>query len=202
MRVLHLTTEFPPLVYGGLGTAVGALVRASSHAGIEVAVLLVGAGGDPSYVQPAFVRKRPRSEAGIKLPAGIHLCPVSHAEAEDRGVRLVKEWRPEVIHLHVFWLWPLARTICARTGIRLVYTVHSLDRAEYELGQGPSECLSQWETQADLIASADLIVALTRSEHELLTEYCPLVRDRIRVVGNGIEDSTAARSSSSPASRQ
>ena len=82
MRVLHLTTEFPPIVHGGLGTAVGALVRASSDVGIEVAVLLVGAGGDPSYVQPAFVRKRPRSEAGIEAPAGIHLYPVSHAEAE------------------------------------------------------------------------------------------------------------------------
>ena len=25
MRVFHLTTEFPPLVYGGLGTAIGGL---------------------------------------------------------------------------------------------------------------------------------------------------------------------------------
>jgi hypothetical protein len=23
MRILHLTTEFPPVIYGGLGTAVG-----------------------------------------------------------------------------------------------------------------------------------------------------------------------------------
>ena len=156
-------------------------------------MLLVGAGGDPSYLQPGFVRKRSRSEPGIEAPTGIHLWLVSHAEAEAFGVRFVKEWRPDVIHLHVFWLWPLARTICARTGIRLVYTVHSLDRAEYEVGQGPPECLSQWETQVDLITSADLIVALTRNERELLTEYCPLMRDRIRVVGNGIEDSAAAR---------
>jgi glycogen(starch) synthase len=193
MRVLHLTTEFPPIVYGGLGTAVGALVRASSQAGVEVAVLLVGTGGDPSYVQPAFVRKRPRSEASIESPAGVHLFPVSHADAEALGLRLVEAWRPDVIHLHVFWLWPLARTIRVRTGIRLVYTVHSLDRAEYELGQGPPECLSQWETQADLISSADLIVALTCDERALLTEYCPIARERIRVVGNGIEDSDAAR---------
>ena len=52
MRVLHLTTEFPPIIYGGLGTAVGGLVAASSQAGIETAVLLVGAGGDPSYQRP------------------------------------------------------------------------------------------------------------------------------------------------------
>lgn len=37
MRVLHLTTEFPPVIYGGLGTAVGGLVAASARTGIEVA---------------------------------------------------------------------------------------------------------------------------------------------------------------------
>jgi glycosyltransferase involved in cell wall biosynthesis len=87
----------------------------------------------------------------------------------------------------------LARVLRARTGIPLVYTVHSLDRAEYELGQDPSEYLGQWDLQADLIGSADLIIALTRNERDLLIEYCPAVQDRIRVVGNGIEDTVDAR---------
>lgn len=42
MRVLHLTPEFPPVIWGGLGTAVGGLANASSRYGIEVGVLLVG----------------------------------------------------------------------------------------------------------------------------------------------------------------
>ena len=42
MRVLHLTTEFPPVIYGGLGTAVGGLVGASRRGGIAAGVLLVG----------------------------------------------------------------------------------------------------------------------------------------------------------------
>jgi glycosyltransferase involved in cell wall biosynthesis len=71
--------------------------------------------------------------------------------------------------------------------------VHSLDRAEYELWLGPPECLGQWQTQAELIASADLIVALTRSEERLIADYCPQASDRIRVVGNGIEDTAGAR---------
>ena len=41
LRVLHLTTEFPPVIYGGLGTAVGGWVTASARAGITVAVELV-----------------------------------------------------------------------------------------------------------------------------------------------------------------
>jgi glycogen(starch) synthase len=193
MRVLHLTTEFPPIIYGGLGTAVGGLVAASSHAGIETSVLLVGAGSDPAYRQSALTSAGAAAEPDIQPAAGVHLHPVSHADAERYALGLISDWRPDVLHLHVFWLWPLAKALCARTGLGLVYTVHSLDRAEYELGQGPSECLGQWETQADLIASADLIVALTRSERDLLIEYCPQVTDRIRVVGNGIEDTVRAR---------
>jgi glycogen synthase len=42
MRVLHLTPEFPPVIWGGLGTAVGGLVTASAKSGITIAVLLVG----------------------------------------------------------------------------------------------------------------------------------------------------------------
>jgi glycogen(starch) synthase len=42
MRVLHLTTEFPPVIWGGLGTAVGGIVIASAGAGLTVGVLLVG----------------------------------------------------------------------------------------------------------------------------------------------------------------
>jgi glycogen synthase len=193
MRVLHLTTEFPPIIYGGLGTAVGGLVAASSQAGIETAVLLVGAGGDPSYQPPTSTDSGPTNEPAIRSIAGIHVHPVSHADAERYALRLILDWRPDVLHLHVFWLWPLARALRARTGLNIVYTVHSLDRAEYELGKGPPECLSQWDTQIDLIASADLIVALTRSERDLLVEYCPQVSNRIRVIGNGIEDTLGAR---------
>ena len=49
MRVLHLTVEYPPIIHGGLGTAVGGLVQASADAGIDVAVLLVGHEGHPGY---------------------------------------------------------------------------------------------------------------------------------------------------------
>lgn len=192
MRILHLTTEFPPLIYGGLGTAVGALVAASGRAGIDVAVLLVGRGGSGAYAlpvdNPLAVEEPTRVEA-----RGVRLFEASHVNALQIGMDVVRAWRPDVIHLHTFWLWPVAGEIRARTGLPLVYTVHSLDRAEYDLGHGPPECLSQWEVQADLIASSDRVIALTRSERDLIGGYCPGARGRVRVVGNGIADSPEAR---------
>ncbi|RUW85593.1 glycosyltransferase family 4 protein [Mesorhizobium sp. M1E.F.Ca.ET.063.01.1.1] len=189
MRVLHLTTEFPPIIYGGLGTAIGGLVHASARAGIDVAVLLVGGRSNSSYWSAPEAKQLPEAATSTQgEDPGIRLLHASYQEALEMGVRWLRGWKPDVLHLHSFWLWPLARELRKRTGVPLVYTVHSLDRAEYEIGQGPPECLAQWDTQQELIASADLVVALTRSERELVETYCPTARSRVRIVGNGIED--------------
>lgn len=194
MRVLHLTTEFPPVIYGGLGTAIGGLVTASARAGLTVRVLLVGETGHGGYGQPISAEHAVSDrEQVVDTPAGVRIYQASWPNAIEFAMRLVQTWRPDVVHLHPFWLWPVARAIQDRTGTPLVYTVHSLDRAEYEIGQGPPECLPQWETQEGVIAAADRVIALSRDERELLSNYCPGARNRIRIVGNGIDDCPAAR---------
>ena len=72
-----------------------------------------------------------------------------------------------MIHVHVFWLAHVAAAVRQATRAPIVYTVHSLDRAEYERGEGPPECLSQWPIQFDLICHADRVIALTEDEREL-----------------------------------
>lgn len=60
LRILHITPEYPPIIWGGLGTAVGGLVNASARAGISVAVLLIGGvlvrGEDPYGSAPPIQR--------------------------------------------------------------------------------------------------------------------------------------------------
>lgn len=192
MRVLHITTEYPPVIHGGLGTAVGGLVSASALAGIDVAVLLVGHGDLAGYsVSPLSSKTGRRAQPERK--SGITIWAVPHLGAVAASVEFARNWRPDVIHVHVFWLAHVAAAVRKATGAPLVYTVHSLDRAEYELGQGPPECLSQWPIQSDLICDADRIIALTQEEKRLIGEYCPEAADRVRVVGNGIADSSHAR---------
>jgi glycogen(starch) synthase len=129
MRVFHLTTEFPPLVYGGLGTAIGGLVRASARAGIEVAVMLVAGDARASYQWPAKTKNQTDvADDDDTMVEGIHLLHASHGNAQSIAIDWVRVWRSDVLHLHVFWLWPLARSLREQTGIPIVYTVHSLDR--------------------------------------------------------------------------
>lgn len=185
MRVLHLTTEYPPVIYGGLGTAVGGLVKASVNAGIETAVLLFGpSGGGYGEFRPlraGRVLRRRRS-------SGTTVFQVSWFLDIDSVAAIVADWHPDVLHLHSFWLWHIARALREKLAVPMVYTVHSLDRAEYEIGAGPPQCIGQWDIQEAVIYGADRIVSLTSSERMLLMDYCPGLDDRIRVVGNGIED--------------
>jgi glycogen(starch) synthase len=192
MRVLHVTPEFPPVIWGGLGTAVGGLVTASARAEMTVGVLLVGGvlsaghgyGGWQPVAAEHVTSERLRA---IADPNGVNFFQVSPVDATEEAIRLVKEWRPDVIHLHTAWLWHAARAI-QEMGIPLVFTVHSLDRAEYEIGRLPTG----WEDQETVIGAADRVIALSGSEEELVIRYCPTVRGRLRIVGNGIDDCEAA----------
>jgi len=192
MRVLHLTPEFPPVIWGGLGTAVGGLVTASAQAGMTVGVLLVGgvlvvgdeARGYAGGWRPAGLGDAGPEPGAVTNPEGVHFFQVSPERAVRAALRLARRWRPDVVHLHSAWLWPAAHALQERAGVPVVFTVHSLDRAEYEIGQ----FITSWNVQDEVIHTADRLIALSRSEVDLLMHYCPEVAGRIRIVGNGIED--------------
>jgi glycogen synthase len=198
MRVLHLTTEFPPVIYGGLGTAVGGWATASAQAGMTVGVLLVE--GELAIDDPAVTRygavgaHSPTGEDGGRAPAahsGIRFFRTPLAASADAGVQLARRWRPDIIHLHTAMIWHVAEAIRRHTSIPLVYHVHSVDKAEYEIGHEPQPWLAHSQAQEKAIGSADRIIALSRDERDLLATYYPAVRHRIRIVGNGIHEPDA-----------
>ena len=196
LRILHITPEYPPIIWGGLGTAVGGLVHASARAGHSVAVLLIGGvlvkgDGHGSYGSPQFqVEQKLDSFDPFVDQEGVTFFHVAPHEAMEAGIRLAREWKPDVLHLHTAWFAPVADAIREQTGLPLVFTVHSLDRAEYEIGRLPCG----WEGQDAMIRSATRVIALCGDEQDLLSRYFPSeVQSRVRIVGNGIEDAPAAR---------
>jgi glycogen synthase len=197
MRVLHVTPEFPPVIWGGLGTAVGGLANASSRSGIDVGVLLVGGvlvldhvAGKSAYGQPIPGWKSTDADRSVPVnPDGVAFFHVAPDDAIRAAVQLARSWKPDVVHLHTGWLGHVVRAIQQEVGTPFVFTVHSLDRVEYQHGI----YMWGWETQEAAIAAADRVIAISKSEEALIDEYCPYVRDRVRVVGNGIDDTGRAR---------
>ena len=84
--------------------------------------------------------------------------------AIERGLRAIQIWRPDVVHLHTAMLWYVAEAIQASTTTPIVYHVHSVDRAEYEIGHEPNPWLAHSHAQDQAIAASDRLIALTRSE--------------------------------------
>ena len=200
MRVLHLTTEYPPVIFGGLGTAVGGWVKASARGGLSVGVLLVEGPlvlddvAEVRYGAPMGSSSLHQSEPSVVVDReGITFYRTSSSTAIEAGLRMIREWRPDVLHLHTAMLWWVAETLRAQTGLPLVYHVHSVDRAEYELGEEPNQWLAHSEAQEAAIQVADRLIALTHSERDLLETYYPASSARVRVAGNGIDDSELAR---------
>src|SRR5215472_18974051 len=120
MRILHLTTEYPPVIYGGLGTAVGGWVRASARAGLDVAVqllegrLVLGEGW-PAY-GTAPLGWAGIAAGGVTSEEGVLFYTSTWGDAVEVGLRAVRAWRPDVVHLHTAMLWSLADAIQRRTG--------------------------------------------------------------------------------------
>src|SRR5437762_13616237 len=95
MRVLHLTTEFPPVIYGGLGTAVGGWTKACARAGVEIAVQLVGGilaldGTVALYGAPSPRTPYRDVSAARENKEGIRFIQCSEADAIGAGVRAVR----------------------------------------------------------------------------------------------------------------
>ena len=96
MRVLHLTPEFPPVIWGGLGTAVGGLATASARAGLSVGVLLIGGVlviGNSSYGNGnLFWDRTIISDESLTFGRdGVFFLHVSPQEAEEAGIRFVRK---------------------------------------------------------------------------------------------------------------
>jgi glycosyltransferase involved in cell wall biosynthesis len=174
---------------------VGGLTTACARAGMSIDVLLVRHEYVRSYGRsfPSWTVSASSGETSRDGKQLVTIFSVPSCDAIDAAMRLVRARQPDIIHIHPVELWPIGKAIKQATGIPIVYTVHSLNLAEYEVGHEPPEILNLWHTQQALIAEADRILALTEEEKALLLHSCPSARDRVRVVGNGIDDSAVAR---------
>src|SRR4028119_1556142 len=83
-------------------------------------------------------------EGGALMRAGLVRAPQS--EDIDVLIRRASDWRPDIVHLHSVELWSVADAIRQESGASLVYTVHSLQLAEYEIG-GALGGLELWPRQ-------------------------------------------------------
>ncbi len=193
LRVLQISWEYPPVMYGGLGRHVHALSLALAEAGADVVVLTQGpadAGGDIDVAGSGSVRVR-RTTLEPDSP-DVHTDTAAFVRLlgdrlTTQGRRLVEGWSPDVVHGHDWVVAHPSAAVAAHAGVPLVMTVHA---TELGLWNGwLTTDFSRWRTEVerDLVARADRTVVCSEAMRREAVEGLRADPARTVVVPNGVD---------------
>jgi|SRR6185437_5476215 len=183
MRVLFLTNEYPPNVYGGAGTHVDYLSRFLSRL-IQVEVRCFG--DQVRHADGLCVRGFGNKNAS-ELCYPRSLRPVFGALQKCLDFNTF-EMDADVVHCHTWYSYFGGIIAKLNYGIPLVITVHSLEllrpwKSE-QLGRGYD--FTCW-LEAAALRAADAVVAVSAETREDVLRLFGLPKRRVHVVHNGID---------------
>ncbi len=186
MRILLLTNEYPPHVYGGAGVHVEYLTRemcrqeGGAH---EVSVLCFG---------DQDVREANLTVRGVAAPAADAPQQARHAKLFDTlGRNLVMAAAvsgADIIHCHTWYSHWAGCLLKQLTGARLVLTTHSLEpHRPWKAEQlGTAYRASTW-IEKTAYENADGVVAVSPQMREDVLKLYDVAPDRVHVIPNGID---------------
>ena len=132
MRILHVSWEYPPLVYGGLGRHVHGLAEAQAAAGHDVMVVTQQPEGTESdeVVRGVRVVRAPHEPLRIgesEILGWVDGLGRALARSAERA-----GWTPEVVHAHDWVVAGAGRLLRDRLGVPLVATVHATEAGRHQ----------------------------------------------------------------------
>jgi glycogen synthase len=185
MKVLYLTREFPPYIYGGAGVHVEHLAAEMARLA-EVEVRCFGdqhdsGGSDRPKVVGLSAWHQALEQADGRLRKALSPLSVNLAAAALPA-------DADVVHCHTWYSMMGGLWAKLLYGIPLVLTTHSLEPLrpwkKEQLGRGYD--LSRWIEQT-AIHAADAIIAVSRgTRDEILQVYSP-DPSRVHVIHNGVD---------------
>lgn len=192
MRVLHVSWEYPPLVYGGLGRHVHALAEAQAARGDSVTVLTQAFAGEPDDTHVNGVRVVRVSHDPPALPFDErHLLGwVMSLESSmvRNGIGLVAETNPEVIHAHDWIVAHAAVTLrSVSSGAALVATIHATEAGRHQgwLPGDTSEAVHAIEHW--LVHQSDRVITCSQHMRWEVERLFGTESDHVDVVANGVD---------------
>jgi glycogen synthase len=194
MKVAMLGWEFPPFMAGGLGVHCLHLTRGLASLGVQVDFYMPSVEGRDG---PLGIAKRYDHLNIIEVPADPGLEPYGRIMETYDGdfnrsvmkynARLVDSFattNADLIHCHDWITVPAALELKERTGLPLVFTVHS---TEYDRSAGfyPQQWIEDLERAA--VHAADAVIAVSRYTKGLLEKRYGAHADRVVAIHNGID---------------
>ncbi len=181
-RILLLTNEFPPSVYGGAGMHVAELSRElRSRASLDIRTF-----GDHDIAEPGWRVKGYRVAHDL-APADERVRGAWDALSRDLAMA-IDPVQADVVHCHTWYVHLSGMLVRQAYGVPLVVTVHSLEPLRpwkrEQLGGGYD--LSSWvERQA--LESADAVIAVSQGTRDDVLGHFEVAPERVHVIHNGVD---------------
>lgn len=184
-RILTLTREYPPHIYGGAGVHVENLTRELAR----IADVDVRCFGNQDVPGGSGVPSARGFEAPFAFPAD--LDPRLLKALQPLSVNLATAGQPveaDVVHCHTWYSMMAGLWTKILYGIPLVVTIHSLEPLrpwkEEQLGRGYH--LSSW-MEKTAVEAADAVIAVSEGTRREVLECYDLDPSRVHVIYNGID---------------
>jgi starch synthase len=189
MRILLLSREYPPHIYGGAGVVVDHLSRAlARRASVEVRCF-----GDQEQAQPPLTVRGyapwPRLAGGPEAPYAPAL------EALSVGLAMARDpVAADVVHTHTWYVGLGGMLVQSIHDLPLVVTLHSMEplrpwKAD-QLGTGYA--VSSWAERL-AVERADRVIAVSAQMRGDILTHFQVDPDRVVVIHNGVDAEAFAR---------
>ena len=184
MKILILTNEYPPNVYGGAGVHVDYLVRElAATAGHDIRVLCFG---------DQHLRQANLEVQGVDRVMNLPTDGFAHPALVKTLLREIAMTgsadEADIVHCHTWYTHLAGCLVKQLTGAGLVLTTHSLEpHRPWKFEQlGTSYHASSW-MEKTAYENADGVIAVSGSMREDVQTLYRVPPGRIRVIHNGID---------------
>lgn len=193
MRILHLSWEYPPVVYGGLGRHVHALAETQAAQGHDVVVLTQSPGGegretDAEVNGVRILRVRPTAPGDVDWREDFQLWAFGFNTAVARtGIALGRSWRPQVIHAHDWLIGQAAVLLREVWQVPVVLTVHATEAGRTGGVIETPLSVAIHDSEAWTVAEADRVIVCSDAMQDEVVSLFGVEATEVSVIPNGID---------------
>jgi glycogen synthase len=184
MKVVMLTREYPPQIYGGAGVVVGELSRAlSRRMGVEVRCFGERAPSTDGIAVRGYTPwERLKAEAdGPAFAPALETLSIGLAMARDAI-------DADVVHAHTWYADMAGVWIRMLHRVPLIVTLHSLEPLRpWKADQLGSGYLLSSQIEKTAVETADRVIAVSGQMREDILRHFSVDPDRVVVIHNGID---------------
>jgi glycogen(starch) synthase len=185
MRVLMVSWEYPPVVYGGLGRHVHGLSEALVADGHEVTVLTQAhedAPADESVHGVRIVRVQPGDDRS-DFPRWVRRLNQAQARA---GLAVLDSWQPDVLHSHD-WVAAEAGIALAKAARRpLVTTIHATEAGLWNGWITTPLSQARHDTETWLVRAATRTIVCSEAMRAEVSAALKVPADELTKVHNAV----------------